>query len=404
MLKKLEDLRQQARIAAGIIDRKVYSGPWTVQIDLTNRCNNDCIACWCNSPLLGDKGMPSGIRDATLPYERLVTIVDELSALGVRSIYFTGGGEPFMHPRILDLISYIKGKGIHLDMSTNFTLVDRATAEELVRLELDHMNLSLWAGSREVYAKQHPNKSEETFDRMTEVIRHINELKRRRGQTVPGLGMYNVINVHNYQDIHNMLEFAFRHRMDHVHFTHVDTVPDRTEVLALDRARLEELAAMAREVPRLTGELGARFGHRLHLIGFETFLRRTLSSGAPEANYDTDLLAVMPSCYAGWSFARILANGEINSCLKSFKIPVGNIHEDSFTRIWFGERQAEFRDHTIDYDPGDPYFLNMGNDMATDGQGCQKCCDNLGLNLDIQGRLDKLNAVTKGALKILRFL
>ncbi len=401
MLKQFLDLRQQAKIAAGILDRRVHTGPWTVQIDLTNRCNNDCIACWCNSPLLGDKGMPPALRDASLPWDKLAAIVDELSALGVRSIYFTGGGEPFMHPRILDLIGLIKGKGIHLDMSTNFTLVDEKTAGELVRLGLDHLNLSLWAGSPEVYAVQHPNKPPGTFERMTGIVDHIVRLKKERGRTVPGLGMYNVINVHNYRDVRNMLEYAFRHRMDHVHYTFVDTVPGRTDHLALDAGQLGELHEQARALPHLAEEWTRRFHHRPGLVGFETFLARTTGSGAAKADYDHDLLAALPSCYAGWSFARILANGDVNSCLKSFKIPVGNVHREDFTGIWFGKAQEEFRRHTIDYRPDDPYFLDMGNDAATPGQGCRKCCDNLGLNLSIQGELDKLGPVRRKGISIL---
>ncbi len=404
MKKKYLDLRQQARVAEGIMSRRVLTGPWTVQIDLTNRCNNDCIACWCNSPLLDDKGMPEELQDATLSYETLTGIVDELSTLGVRSIYFTGGGEPFMHPRILDLIEYIKGKGIHLDMSSNFTLVDKPLAREIVKLRLDHMNLSLWAGTREVYAKQHPNKSEETFDKITEVVDFIYALKGEYGQTVPGLGMYNVINILNYRDIYNMLEYAFAHRMDHVHFTHVDIIPDRTEDLKLTAEDLKVLYNMSRILPELVVAMSLKYGHKSLLEGFDTFLRRTNESGAESANYDTDFLSAMTSCYAGWSFARILANGDVNSCLKSFKIPIGNIYESSFKEIWYSEKQEEFRAHTIDYDPADPYFLNMGNDMTTINQGCHKCCDNLGLNLSIQERLDKLGLLKRKALNILRHL
>ena len=63
---------------------------------------------------------------------------------------------------------------------------------------------------------------------------------------------------------------------------------------------------------------------------------------AEVANYDAEILNQMPSCYAGWSFARILATGEVNSCLKSFKMPVGNIFESSFPEIWQNEKQEEY--------------------------------------------------------------
>jgi molybdenum cofactor biosynthesis enzyme MoaA len=91
-------------VAAGILNNRVYAGPWDVQIDLTNQCNNDCIACWCNSPLLGNKSMPWQIQKKALSYETVIRLIKELTRMGTRNIYFTGGGEPFMHPRILDFM------------------------------------------------------------------------------------------------------------------------------------------------------------------------------------------------------------------------------------------------------------------------------------------------------------
>ncbi|MEE8480277.1 MAG: radical SAM protein, partial [Desulfobacterales bacterium] len=114
MISRLKNTLQQAKVAAGILNQKIYTGPWNVQIDLTNRCNNNCIACWCNSPLLGDKAMAPAIKNKSLSFETAIKLIDELDELGVRAIYFTGGGEPFMHPQILDIMRHIKAKKIHL--------------------------------------------------------------------------------------------------------------------------------------------------------------------------------------------------------------------------------------------------------------------------------------------------
>lgn len=107
---KLKDYIQQIRIASGILKKKVLTGPWSVQIDLTNQCNNDCLACWCRSKFLKDKAMKPEVVKQSLSYEKVIGLIDELDKLGVRDIYFTGGGEPFMHPKILDIMRYIKKK------------------------------------------------------------------------------------------------------------------------------------------------------------------------------------------------------------------------------------------------------------------------------------------------------
>ncbi len=399
MTGKLKDNWQQVRIAAGILRKKAITGPWTVQIDLTNRCNNNCVACWCHSPLLKDKAMRPEIAKKSLSFEKVISLIDEFDRLGVRDIYFTGGGEPFMHPRILNIMRYIKKKGMHLDMSTNFTLVSKKIAKELVDIGIDHMNLSLWSATAEAYAKQHPNKKEETFTKMEEVIDYINELKEKRGAKKPQLGMYNVISRHNCHEVDKMLEFAYRHRLHDIDFTPADIVPGRTESIKPGKKQMQELIRKVRGFGELIPKLEQKYKHQLEFRNYGTFLRRIENTDAKDGNYDTNIS--LPSCYAGWTFARVLATGDVNSCLKSFKIPAGNVNEKSFKKIWFGEKQEEFRTHTIDYDKCDPYFNSMGNDLATENQGCYKCCDNLGFNLLVHEKMSRLGKTKKNLIRFI---
>ena len=71
--------------------------------------------------------------------------------MGTRYIYFTGGGDPSMHPKLIELIEYVKKKGLICDMSTNFTLMTKEKIERIVKAGMDHINISLWAGSRKSY-------------------------------------------------------------------------------------------------------------------------------------------------------------------------------------------------------------------------------------------------------------
>ena len=100
---RFKDKLAQAKIAAGILDKKIYSGPWEVQIDLTNTCNNDCVGCWCHSPLLEELAMPIEQKKKKLPYNLVLRLIDDLEKMGTRYIYFTGGGDPWAHPKTIDL-------------------------------------------------------------------------------------------------------------------------------------------------------------------------------------------------------------------------------------------------------------------------------------------------------------
>ncbi|THB79063.1 MAG: radical SAM/SPASM domain-containing protein, partial [Desulfobulbaceae bacterium] len=334
----LRDAFQQARIACGIIDRRVYTGPWHVQIDLTNRCNNDCLACWCNSPLLGDKAMSEEMQEKFLARDVLFQLIDDLHSLGVRDLYFTGGGEPFMHPDILDVMRHVKSKGMRLDMSTNFTLVTKEIARQLVEIGVDHLNMSLWAARPETYVSLHPNKTVDTFREMTEVIDYIFELKRKNNTIRPALGMYNVITALNFHEVRAMLQYAHEHRINDISYVPVDTIPGRTDSLALNQRQRAQLSKEVKSLQELCCDLAKEEIHQVVFANLEVFQQRILSENADQANYDKALVSSLPSCYAGWSFARVLANGDVNSCLKSFKIPIGNIYEARFPEIWQGEK------------------------------------------------------------------
>jgi MoaA/NifB/PqqE/SkfB family radical SAM enzyme len=402
MISKIKDIRQKLKVAAGILNKKVYTGPWTVQIDLTNRCNNNCIACWCRSPLLKDREMDEETKKKMLSREVAMKLIDDLDRLGVREIYLTGGGEPLMHPNALEIMRYIKKKNIKLDMSTNFTMVNENVAKEFVDMGLDHMNISIWAGTAKTYSLLHPNKTEKTFKRIEKVLNFIQKLKKKKGKSKPKIGMYNVILNLNYHEVEKMLEFAFRTRLNEIDFVPVDTIPGRTDVLKLNKKQREELARRFRNLWNLFPVFERKYNHTLEFRNYEQFLRRIENEDAEEANYDTNIIDSIP-CYAGWTFARILANGDVNSCLKSFRIPTGNIYNESFEKIWLNEKQALFREKTLNCRKSDPYFRQMGNDLNGD-QGCYKCCDNLGLNLLVHGKLSKLKSYQKFLIKILRFL
>ncbi len=400
-INRIKDKLQQAKIAAGILDREVYTGPWHAQIDLTNRCNNNCLACWCNSPLLGDKAMDSVTGSKSLAYDTVCSLIDELSGMGVRHIYLTGGGEPFMHPRIIDIMQHVKKRQLHLGMSTNFTLVDKNIASHLVDIGIDQMNLSLWAATPATYEKLHPNKDHTTFSKIEAMIDHIHQLKKQKKTTRPELEMYNVINIYNYHELQPMLEFAFQHRMSGVTFAPIDTIQGKTDGLVLRAKDKRALLESLERIPELAALFENKYQHTLRINNFKTFIRRIKNSN--NGIYDEEILESMPSCYAGWSFARILANGEVNSCLKSFKTPIGSIYEKSFAAIWMGPKQNQFRKHTINYDPTDPFLQNMGNTRFANHQGCIKCCDNLGLNLSIHEKMMELGSYTQKALKMVRF-
>jgi MoaA/NifB/PqqE/SkfB family radical SAM enzyme len=96
------------RFTGIIFGRRAFAGPIWVQIDLTNMCNNNCIGCWCNSPLLEEKRMSAFAKKQTLSFDVIKKLIDDLKDIGTERVFLCGGGEPTLHPDIKEIIVYVK--------------------------------------------------------------------------------------------------------------------------------------------------------------------------------------------------------------------------------------------------------------------------------------------------------
>ena len=100
--------------------------PSAIDIDLTNVCNQDCF--YCNSADFRAEFLTTPNKD------KFITLIDQLaewrqhtpfSTGTVRSINFTGGGEPTVHPKYHEIIEYAIDKGFLVTLITNGSKLDK---------------------------------------------------------------------------------------------------------------------------------------------------------------------------------------------------------------------------------------------------------------------------------------
>jgi radical SAM protein with 4Fe4S-binding SPASM domain len=119
--------------------------PLSLQIEPTNLCNIGCICCSRNR-MQREKGF--------MDFGLFQKIVDDAARSGIKRIHLYLHGEPLLHPRIMDMIGYIKTKGIGIQMATNGMLFDRHNADALLRSGVDssdHIIFSVMGDSKKVH-------------------------------------------------------------------------------------------------------------------------------------------------------------------------------------------------------------------------------------------------------------
>ena len=236
---RLVQIRQGARPA-----------PVNVEIDLSNRCSLGCE--WCHfaythtrGPLKGKRAKPAGavpggdLMDTGLA----LRIVDELAQAGVRSIVWTGGGEPTLHPDFDLIVSHAAAIGVEQGIYTNGTLISDERAE-LLKESMAWVYVSLDAADRETYKKL------KGVDRFEAALAGVDRLVAAPGEAVIGLGF--LVCRENADQIGGARYLANAHGADYVQYRPTilfdggDQSRKADDTDWLDEA-LEELARFAQQ-------------------------------------------------------------------------------------------------------------------------------------------------------------
>jgi radical SAM protein with 4Fe4S-binding SPASM domain len=137
---------------------------YDAHIELTYRCNLNCIHCYCQDLTKAKELTASGFK----------SILDQLCAAGCLRIVFSGG-EPFIHADFLDIYDHAKKKGFIVTIFTNGVLLDPAIIRHLVKSPPASIEITLPAISPDTY-----DRVTRTKKNLDKVIFNIQELARNK--------------------------------------------------------------------------------------------------------------------------------------------------------------------------------------------------------------------------------
>ena len=120
-----------------------------------------------------------GISTAFLVKEVLRDRLDEMAALGLKSIMYAGEGEPLLHKYIGEIINHTKKVGIDVAITTNGVLLNKVLVECALE-NITWIKVSINGGTKETYAKIHRTNPEH-FDRVIENMSYAAKERRDKG-------------------------------------------------------------------------------------------------------------------------------------------------------------------------------------------------------------------------------
>lgn len=119
--------------------------PVTCEIDPSNLCMLNCSFCMFKDYLASNQTL--------IPFFVYRRLINSLSAIGTKSITFTGGGEPLSHPNIDDMVSLALDSGFEVGLVTNGVLLHRLKNIDkfkFIRVSLDAADASTYLGVKGV--------------------------------------------------------------------------------------------------------------------------------------------------------------------------------------------------------------------------------------------------------------
>lgn len=124
--------------------------PVHVRIYPTNKCNHNCEYCTYKNPNLGLGGLYD--RNDSIPYDKMVEIINNLSQLGCKAVTISGGGEPLLYPKIRETLQLFKYYNIPVGLYTNGSLL-KGDLARWVKSHVSWVRISIDGHDNESYSK-----------------------------------------------------------------------------------------------------------------------------------------------------------------------------------------------------------------------------------------------------------
>lgn len=158
------------------------TAPIHIRIKPTNVCNHNCRYCAYKADNI-QLGKDMVTRDY-IPWEKIAEIINDVTEMGVQAVTFSGGGEPFCYPYLLETVKKLSATNVKFAVLTNGAGLKGEIAEIFghcgtwIRISMDGWDDESYSSYRGV------SKGE-----FTKIMRNMENFKKLGGKCYLGVNL-----------------------------------------------------------------------------------------------------------------------------------------------------------------------------------------------------------------------
>ena len=285
--------------------------PIYMEVSPAGACNHRCTYCG-----LDFMEYQPRFLDTVLLKERL----SEMGRLGLKSIMYAGEGEPFLHKDIIEIINHTKHSGIDAGITTNGVLLKNEVVDNILN-NTEWIKIGIDGGTPDTYARIHRCQSDD-FDKVINNASYAVRVKKKNNYKCT-LGMQFLLLPENCKEAVKLAEIARDIGMDYLVVKPYSQHP-QSKTKIYSSVKYSEYEHLIDELDRFSTD------------NFKLIFRINTMKKWDDTGRNYHRCLALPF----WSY--IDAGGNVWGCsvfLGDEKFCYGNIYEDSFEKIWNGEKR-----------------------------------------------------------------
>jgi len=314
--------RPQGEVPSGLL---AFTGMYRPVVfwNITDWCNLSCTHCYNASG-------PASSTEGELTTAEAMAVIDDLAAMGVPLILFTGG-EPLLRGDLFDLARHAHKKGLKIALSTNGTLITPEMAAKIRDAGIEYAGISLDGATAATHDRFRNCRG--AFDATLAAFSACHEARLRCGVRV-------TLTRENLPELEDLIDLSVRNGASR--FCLYWLVPAGRGSDAYDRLQLgkNEVEGALSLLYRKAQETDPSVMEFLTVDAPQDYIHLLASmerDRSPDLNDAQELLASLKGgCSAGTRVANIDAKGNVWPCqfARSSEFLVGNVRNKPFSALW----------------------------------------------------------------------